>query len=597
MVKPETKRWTDLVMSFLAIRLLLWVAVVVYQAPGWLVNPWNLMEYMDDHQHHGLDVVGRITYLKYHQFPLWNPYWCGGTFGIAEPETIYLAPDFIIRSLLWGPERGRHIVLVVMTIVGIEGTFRLARRFDCSAVGATFAAILYGTQYIFLGFVHDGAMNFLTGFELIPWALLCFYEGMDSLPWRLLGGFVTAWIFLCAGTYPTPFTLWVLLVVGIATSVAYWFGGEKGRWLAPWKTLTTMGIVAFLLACAKLFPLISFLMQFKRTWLVIENHPAQALLTELTGHYPWLFVFAFVSILFADRKAAFFVGVAGLFFTMAMGDFDPLSPYHVLKALPLMGQLRNPERYLLLVILFLALAAGRGITRVEDTVPTVLRRLFRGEPVPRGLHAAMVGACAVAAAAFVYPRTKQILTEHTVTTDLFTFDAPRKADEPFRQVRGNRRDPHVFNYANVGTLLCITGIVIPQSPELRADLPAEEYPLDPNSATVQRVKWTPNAIDLHVVAWRGTRVIINQNWNKHFKSTVGRVVNHKGLLAIDVPAGTHDLRVAYRDRVFDVCIVISGLTLLGLVIYAAWFVRVRVAAAIRRFRALPWLPPEGPNVV
>jgi hypothetical protein len=246
----STKRWTDTLGSYFFLRLCFWLAVVIYFAPGWLNNPWNLVEYMDDHQHHGLDVVGRISYLKYHQFPLWNPYWCGGTFGIAEPETIYLAPDFIIRALLWGPERGRHINLVVMTIVGLEGMFRLSRKLDASIIGAAFAAIIYAPQYMLLAFVHDGSQNFLTGFALMPWAVLCMLEGQDKFPWRLLGGFVTAWIFLCAGTYSTPFTLWVLLVFTIATSASPALRPVNGRWFAPWKALITMGIVSFLLSAA-----------------------------------------------------------------------------------------------------------------------------------------------------------------------------------------------------------------------------------------------------------------------------------------------------------------------------------------------------------
>jgi hypothetical protein len=104
------------------------------------------------------------------------------------------------------------------------------------------------------------------------------------------------------------------------------------------------------------------------------------------------------------------------------------------------------------------------------------------------------------------------------------------------------------------------------------------------------VKWTPNRIDLAVDATAPTRVIINQNWNKHFRASVGTVVSHEGLLAIDVPAGKHQLRVRYVDRVFDVCFVISVLTLFGLIAYAAWYVGRRVAFEARRFQSLPWWP-------
>src|SRR5262249_26283131 len=160
----------------------------------------------------------------------------------------------------------------------------------------------------------------------IPWAVLCFHEGVDSFPWRLLGGFVCAWIFLCAGTYPTPYTVWVLVIAGLSTSATLFFKGGKQAWLKPWTALATMGVVAFLLGCLKLLPLLSFLASNKRVWLAVEVHTAASLFAEVTGHYPYLFIFPFIAVVFGDRKAAFFTGIAALFFLIAMGDFDAYAP-------------------------------------------------------------------------------------------------------------------------------------------------------------------------------------------------------------------------------------------------------------------------------
>lgn len=586
------KRWTDTLLSFVTVRLALWVALARYVVPGWLDHPWNLLEYMDDHQHHGLDVVGRLTYLKYHQFPLWNPYWCGGTAGIGEPEAIYLSPDFLLRALFYGVERGRHLILLFGFVLAMEGMYRLARKFEASAIASAYVAMLWPTQAFLVTAVQNGAHNFLIGFALIPWALLAFYEGLDSVPWRVFGGFIVAWILLCAGTYPTPYTLFALFLCALGVTAAAWARGQKREWRKPWFTLVTMGVVSFGLSAPKLFPLLGFLGSNKRTWLAVETNSAGAMFTELSNRYPWLLVAAFVALLFLDRWAAFFVGLAALFFTVSLGDFDPLAPYHLIHKLPLLGQLRQPERYQTLTILFLSVAAARGLTLLEDAAPALLQRLYGRDPAPRPLRALAVLAGAGLLGFVLYPRAKTAALDGMVAEgSLFVFEAPRKLDQPFRQARGNRRDIHAFNDAGLGSLYCIVGIPVPQSPALRADLPAEEYPLDPSKAKVTRLEWTPNWIDLQVEASEPTRVLVNQNWHKHFRSTVGKVANHEGLLAIDVPAGNHKLRIAYVDRGFQVGLVLASVTILALLAYAGWYLKRRVSHLISRYRALPFWPP------
>lgn len=591
MSAPADKRWTDVVLSFVTVRLAVWVALAGFVVPGWFSQPWGLLEYMDDHQHHGLDLVGRISFLKYHQFPLWNPYWCGGTPGIGEPEAIYLSPDFLVRALFFGVERGRHVVLLLGFVLALEGMFRLARKFEASALASAYVALMWATQPFLQQSVHDGAFNFLVGFALIPWALVSFFEGLTSIPWRLFGGFIVAWILLCAGTYPMPYTLFVLFLAAVWVTTTELFRGTKNGWMRPWTTLVTMGAVSFGLSAPKLFPLLSFLGANKRTWLVVETNSATNLFNDLTTNFPWLLVAAFFALVLLDRSAAFFVGLAALFFVVALGDFDPHSPYHFIKGLPLLGQLRQPERYLTLTILFLCVGAARGITLLEDALPTLVRRLFGREPVPRLLDGLVVLASAGLIALALYPRAKTTAIEKSVPANsLFTFEAPRTMDQPFKQARGNRRDIHVFNYAGLGSLYCVVGIPIPVSRELRADLPAEEYALDPTKATVQRVTWTPNRIELDVDAKAPTRVLVNQNWNKHFRASVGTVVSHEGLLGVDVPQGHHRLTIRYVDRGFDVGLVLCSLTILGLLSYTTFHLVRRGRYWLRRYDAAPFWP-------
>ncbi len=595
-------RWTDVVLSFITVRFVLWTLVIGFVVPGWIESSYHLLEYMDDHQFQALELAGQVSIAKYHQIPAWNPWWCGGHIGIAEPETAYLAPDFLLR-VIYGVPFGRHLANILALYLGLEGMYRLAREQKSSAVGAAFAAVLFATYNFFFVFVHDGAINFLMGFCLMPWAALSFFRGLESFGWRLVGGFAVAWIFQCAGTYPAPFTVLMLALLFVVTTSAAMATGVSRAWRRPFVSLGTMGVVAFLLTASKLLPLLVFIRQFQRVWNPVEAQTAQFLFGDFVTHYPWLLLFALAGLLFLDRRAAMWVAGAGFFFLMAMGDFGGMSPYHLLKRVPVLGQLRNPERYMVVFMLFVAVAASRGVTLVQDALPVLHRRLMTNIGGARTMRRAdmilvqwvLVAISTVVLVQFLFPRVKTTLTENQITAaSLYTFEPARPYDGPFRQSRGNRRDGHAFVAANMGNIYCILGIPIAESPNLRGDLPAEEYALDPAKATVKRVRWTPNEIELEVVAQSPATVIVNQNYSKKFRASVGKVIDFTGLLAVEVPAGTHRLRIVYRDYVLYFGLFLSGSTLLALAAYAAFWLYRAAKHRITWFRTLPLLPGSDP---
>jgi hypothetical protein len=593
----RTRRWTDLVLELWTVRFVLWLVVVGFLVPAFLDHPYHLPEWMDDHQFQAWEWANYKTVKEYHQLPAWNPYWCGGTLGVAAPEDSFFAPDTILR-FLFGVPRARHLYVVLAVFLGLEGTFQLARHYKASALGALFGALGYASFYGQYQFNHSGALNFILGFELLPWTMLGLVKGIDSVPWRFVGAFFLSWIFLSAGTYPAPFAVLILAYLTIATSMRAFFSPTPRAWIKPWKSLITIGLTTVVLTLCKLVPLMLFLRQFKRIWLPIEAFTPATLINDFAHQNGLIAAIAVIGLLVADEAALLFLGGGLLFFVLAMGDFDPLAPYHLLKQLPVLNQLRSPERYMYAVALFLALAASRSVTLIEDLVPALARRaraLLRWGPERMGreglgMHL-LVGLSTLAVAAALYGPTRGLLKVKSVPPNsLYTFEPARPVDQPFRQARGNRRDGHVFTAAGLGTLYCIVGIPVPESPFLRADLPAEEYPLDPAKATVQRVRWTPNELELDVVAKEPSTVVVNQNWERHWVSNVGTVVNKDGLLAVDVPAGTHRLRLSFRDRLLYTCVAISATGALALLGYGIWICWLRLRDAFKRYRELPWWP-------
>ena len=148
----------------------------------------------------------------------------------------------------------------------------------------------------------------------------------------------------------------------------------------------------------------------------------------------------------------------------------------------------------------------------------------------------------------------------------------------------------------VGSLQCFEETDFSESALLRADLGAEEYPLNPETARVERVAWTPNRIDLHVVARAPTEVVINQNHHRAWRTNLGEIRNHQGLLSVDLPAGDHQVRLTFRDPwiTAGACIWISAL--LGLLVLVGRDVRLKIRTWQDHWRKLPWTcsvrPPQ-----
>ena len=81
----------------------------------------------------------RITVVKFHQIPLWDPYYCGGIPALSTPSAHFASPTFLL-TLLFGTLRAESLIAFAMTVVGLEGAFAYARARGATSLGATFAA-------------------------------------------------------------------------------------------------------------------------------------------------------------------------------------------------------------------------------------------------------------------------------------------------------------------------------------------------------------------------------------------------------------------------------------------------------------------------
>jgi len=84
----------------------------------------------------------RRIIMEYGSFPFWNPYTCGGTAGLADPEFPIISPLYILE-LLFGVSVGLRSALLIAVTVGALGMLTLANRLAYSVEAGVLASIAW----------------------------------------------------------------------------------------------------------------------------------------------------------------------------------------------------------------------------------------------------------------------------------------------------------------------------------------------------------------------------------------------------------------------------------------------------------------------
>jgi hypothetical protein len=506
-----------------------------------LVATWPLLATADslndfrDSQYFTLfEDAARLTVARFHQLPLWNPYYCGGTYLLGTPSARFVSPTFLL-TLAFGVERADALIAFVMSVVGMEGVWRYARSRGASGFGAMLGAPAFALSGLFAHNPVLGWANFYS-FELVPWAAFGLRMALTgSMRGAVLTALSLAWMIGHGGTYPAP----MMLVIG-AVELAGWLGGHR-RWRKPRAIATAAGMAAL----AGLFSAGASLVRIWPVGQVLASGPRLLGTTEGhdlfdVGHLLFngdflvgVIALPVVLVAIARRRAWPMVVAVLLLLWIAMGYAAHPSIFEWMRKVPPYTMLRSPERFLALVALYYAALSGVGV-RVLDAFGRKRRRA-------RWLG---VLACALLVANLV----PLVVDQHRRLAERKLMAPPTTIESDFRQARGNRWLAAFYPGIGRGTLSCFDDYDIPQSAALRGDLPHDELLKDPAAGSVTRVAWSPNRIDLHVVISRPARVLVNQNWHPGWHPSVGTLADDDGRVAVDLPEGTHDLSLRFLPR-------------------------------------------------
>ena len=549
--------------AHLPVRLALFSLLALVARWPSLSGAAGLNDFRDAHYLHQYEDAARRAVVQFHQIPLWDPYYCGGLYELGSPQTRYVSPGFL-ATLLLGTTRAEPVLALLMMILGMEGAYRYARARKASSLGAMWAAPVFGLSGVFAYSLRFGWVHFY-GFALAPWVLWGLRRALRGSRTGLVAAAIAiAWMVGFGGTYAAPLTAVFCGLECLEALVVLRRHGTRiarAGWMAAAVVLTAAGLSA-----VRLWPLAETLLASPR---LLNDRPGvryPELLAYLFGSaanradglYLIGLVMVPVALLGLLRRRAWWLAAAiAMACWLATGYATRPSLFDGLRHIPIYGMLRYPERFLVLLALAASALAALGMHSLQV--------LARRRPAWIWAQWAALGLLAYNAVLLVrYHRLEQERTSLMI--------APVEVQRPFVQARGNRWLAAYYPAMSRGTLSCFDDFDVPQSPLLRGDLAQEEYLVDPSAGSVERRSWSPNRIVLQVKLARQGRVRINQNYHPGWHTSTGTVSNDLGLLAVDLPAGEHEVTLRFLPESAAGGIAISLASLAVLV----WIVRERL---------------------
>lgn len=349
----------------LCLPILIFLAPFLLRSNGILPGDWDYFAQLYE--------AARISIIDYNQFPWFNP-WIGG--GVP----LYANPQFGLISiqtplvLVFGTLAGLRLAVFVYFIIGFWGMRNLLLRVGSDKI----MAILLSYIWVFSSFpvwrLAGGHFTFGAYF-LAPWFFYLLLNIRKPLGW-LWVGLITALLMNQSLHYMTVH----ILLIGSVIALFQFITLYRKRKFSLWKLLQPYvysGLVLLPLATHKLYFTLQYLHDFPRTPPVEAAVPMNIITAALTfrgsqvfdptllykGGFGWseyasyfglltLALFAYLILkklekprLVDSKLIVLFFGLL-LVLLLSLGDFGSLSPYALLKQLPVFDQMQVASRWL-----------------------------------------------------------------------------------------------------------------------------------------------------------------------------------------------------------------------------------------------------------
>ena len=513
----------------------------------------------------------RIAVQRFGEWPVWDPFFCGGITIAGNPESQLYAPLFWLTFLI-GSIAAAKLFLLLHAACALLGMYWLARaEYRLQPGAAAFAAVAWALSGWLAWDGSGGHATFLP-FAFAPWIVLCFRRSERSPAFVVATAALLVLTLLEGGTYPFPYFV-LLLALELGLKLA-----QRGSVRAVLRGAAQIAALTTLAGAIRLLPIALELsatpravasedaLGWRDVWLMLtaRSHewsfaPHPYVWPEY-GSYVGYSVLALAAIgaaaCVARRAPPHLLLGLLLFGLLMLGSPAPYFPWPLLHELPVYDSLRVPSRFAVLVTFYLALLAGHALA-------LLLMRL------PRRPALAVAGLAVAAQSADMLAVTAEIVDRWHEPP--LSSAAPEPA---FHVANDSRYGFALASYPqlNVGSLLCYAGAMNWQaSPALWIGRSAQARVV---RARGRVLSWgvTTRRVFAEVDLPKPARVVFNQNHAPGWTASTGELQEDRGRLAVDLPAGRRRIELVYAPPALGYAAALSALGL-GLMLWLLWRAR------------------------
>ncbi len=553
-----------------------WVRVVALSAVALALSVfawWPVLKALphtqsgDGPPYHKTLEAARVTITRYHEFPHWNPYECGGLPLWDNPQAPLGAP-LVWPMFLVGTTTMMAWWYVFHSALGFASMWLFARKELRLSLEA---AMVASGAWAFAGFHqqhYSGGHFTFVPFLYFPLALLLWRRAAESVRSAILLGLLVAWMIYEGGVYPLPH-LAAILAVETLTRV------RRSTILPIVRAGAIVVVVGLTVGASRFLPVFEQLRAhtraigaetdalqwatFKDMFLARTHERAvagQAYVWPEYGAYlgPIILLLALLGIALAGAEHLWMLVLLAFSVALMFGHAGKWAPWSFLKGhvFPF-KEMRVPSRFRCEVTMFVAAYAGLALDKLDA-------HLRRSRLPFATIHAARTGVLCLALIGVGDVISLAITTHEGAFTN-----PPEQSVDPAPRLYMASDTANMIDQPrqNLGRLACWdewgfgagAPLWVGDVPQARAE--------STESATVTNVVRTPNTFSFDVEARAPSTILLNGTYDKGWRSNVGTTAERAKQLILEVPAGTHHVVVRYRPRTFGVAVALTVVGLAG----------------------------------
>lgn len=538
------KQWVFAVVIICVYSILATVPYVFRQSQ-WGIFDWDYR--------YSLAHIYQTTIINFDQFPLWNPYICGGAAALGDPEFAFFTPSFLLQ-FLFGVENGTGLAITLGFIITGIGVLLLAKSLKLHPVPALVSVVivLFGSALTLK--TTEGHTTIIFAFMWVPWifwAWVASYRANAKLVHRmtLLCGLFLTFALLQGGIYILSYTAVAFAALSVLVP-----NKLRALHVSFFAYIWMIGLGSF-----QLVPTLFWVYEFPDQAFVGSAYTYNNLLDIFFGRYPqnayvlqnqlsrWheygayigygVFAFILVGISYIRHSRIariLLIGLVTSLFVSSLGPlFEPIIKY--LQFLPR----SNISRLVLYTIVCGGLLAGFGVKRLYSALP----------PIYGFIPLIIIGFICIDLLSLQYPIAEQGFSVTPVSGHITHSAYPiSHITESFSIRKQGNDTPRSYAaiLSGYGTS-SFCSVIGPKPAVVTADIgeSATKYLQTDAGTTAKLLSWTPNKIVFSYTSSKSTDISINLNSARGWKTSIGNIQYTNPLLTVRVPAGTHTVKIQY----------------------------------------------------